>query len=184
MPTKEAEIKVDVSDVKSVEFSDFIQSVTIEMTEDIYKEALAWKGIPDGEIYPHKGIRHDFLGWHVRSALHPYVQRLLNISIKELKLSDRVFGSLVNADILFVRDLLGKTEADLREMRGLGRKTLTEVKEALSLLGLSLGMSKEEVSNLATKRNTQLKALKAVTADFLEEVEMLTWQELQSDLED
>jgi len=158
-------MKIEISDVKSVEFSDFIKSVTLDMTEDIYKQALAWKGIPDGRIYPHKGIRHDFFGWHVRSEFHPYVQRLLDISIKELEFSRRSYHCLKHTDILFVRDLLGKTEADLRKVRGLGKKSLKEIKDTLSMMGLSLGMSKEEVSNLATKRSTQLKVI-------LEEAEM------------
>jgi DNA-directed RNA polymerase subunit alpha len=41
---------------------------------------------------------------------------------------------------MLVADLAQKTEADLGDVKNLGDKTIDEIKEALSGLGLSLGM--------------------------------------------
>ena len=45
-----------------------------------------------------------------------------------------------NANIKYIYELVVKTEADLLKTKNFGRKSLNEVKEVLSEMGLSLGM--------------------------------------------
>jgi DNA-directed RNA polymerase subunit alpha len=60
------------------------------------------------------------------------------MTIEELDLSVRSFNCLKRAGINSVEDLVGKTEADMMKVRNLGRKSLEEVINKLSVMGLSL----------------------------------------------
>ena len=66
---------------------------------------------------------------------------LLNKSIDELDLSVRSTNSLKNADILTLRDLVGRSEKDMLETKNFGRKSLEEVQEVLDGFGLAFGMN-------------------------------------------
>ncbi len=66
--------------------------------------------------------------------------RELNRSVDELEMSVRTANALVNARITTIRELVQRTEADLLKTKDFGRKSLLEVKDILSRLGLSLGM--------------------------------------------
>jgi DNA-directed RNA polymerase subunit alpha len=63
--------------------------------------------------------------------------------IEELDFSVRTYNCLKKANILTVGELAQISEADLMNIRNLGRKSLTEVKEKLSQLGLALKDSKD-----------------------------------------
>jgi DNA-directed RNA polymerase subunit alpha len=63
--------------------------------------------------------------------------------IDELELSGRSVNSLKAEDIHFVGDLIQHSEQDLLRTPNLGKKSLTEIKEALAQHGLSLGMRLE-----------------------------------------
>ena len=58
-----------------------------------------------------------------------------NLSIEEINLSPRTTNALINNDIKTVRDLLGLTDTELRELKGFGSKAYDEVKERLTELG-------------------------------------------------
>lgn len=60
--------------------------------------------------------------------------------VDELDLSVRSANCLQNAGIEFVWQLVEKTEAEMLKTKNFGRKSLNEIKEILSELGLSLGM--------------------------------------------
>lgn len=60
----------------------------------------------------------------------------LNTSVEDLNLSARTYNALVNNDIHTVRDLLGLSEIELRDLKGFGSKALDEVKEKLAELEL------------------------------------------------
>ncbi len=60
----------------------------------------------------------------------------LNTSVEDLNLSARTYNALVNNDIHYVRDLLGLSDAELRDLKGFGSKALDEVKEKLAELEL------------------------------------------------
>jgi DNA-directed RNA polymerase subunit alpha len=64
-------------------------------------------------------------------------------SVEELELSVRSANCLKNADILKIYQLVSKTEAEMLKTKNFGRKSLNEIKEVLSEMGLSLGMKLE-----------------------------------------
>jgi DNA-directed RNA polymerase subunit alpha len=61
-------------------------------------------------------------------------------SVDELELSVRSANCLKNADIHKIYQLVSKTEAEMLKTKNFGRKSLNEIKEVLSEMGLSLGM--------------------------------------------
>lgn len=73
------------------------------------------------------------------------LKKLLNMSVNEIELSVRAANCLNNANITTVGQLAQKTEAEMLKYRNFGKKSLNEIKEKLSQLGLSLGMKFEGV---------------------------------------
>ena len=65
----------------------------------------------------------------------------LNMSVNEIELSVRAANCLNNANITTVGALAQKTEADMLKYRNFGKKSLNEIKDKLTQLGLGLGMS-------------------------------------------
>jgi DNA-directed RNA polymerase subunit alpha len=55
----------------------------------------------------------------------------------------RSANCLKNADINKIWQLVSKTEAEMLKTKNFGRKSLNEIKEVLSEMGLSLGMKLE-----------------------------------------
>ena len=64
-------------------------------------------------------------------------------SVEELELSVRSANCLKNADINKIYQLVSKTEPEMLKTKNFGRKSLNEIKEVLSEMGLSLGMKLE-----------------------------------------
>ncbi|MBN2241604.1 MAG: DNA-directed RNA polymerase subunit alpha [Acidobacteria bacterium] len=64
----------------------------------------------------------------------------LKRSVEELELSVRSYNCLKNADIKTIGELVVKTEAEMLKTKNFGRKSLNEIKEILSDMGLSFGM--------------------------------------------
>lgn len=64
----------------------------------------------------------------------------LKRSVEELELSVRSYNCLKNADIKTIGELVQKTEAEMLKTKNFGRKSLNEIKEILSEMGLSFGM--------------------------------------------
>jgi len=58
--------------------------------------------------------------------------------IEELDFSVRTYNCLKKANILTIGDLLQISESDLMQIRNFGKKSLTEVKEKLAALGLTI----------------------------------------------
>ena len=52
----------------------------------------------------------------------------------------RAFNGLQNADIKYVGELVQRSEQDMLKIKNFGRKSLNEIKEVLTEMGLSLGM--------------------------------------------
>ena len=71
----------------------------------------------------------------------------LNRSVEELELSVRSYNCLKNANIQTIGELVQKTEAEMLKTKNFGRKSLNEIKEILSSMGLSLGMKIDEQGN-------------------------------------
>lgn len=70
-------------------------------------------------------------------------EKVLEMTIEELDLSVRSYNCLKRAGINTVEDLIARTEEDMMKVRNLGRKSLEEVVQKLSALGLSLAPSEE-----------------------------------------
>jgi DNA-directed RNA polymerase subunit alpha len=61
-------------------------------------------------------------------------------SVDELELSVRSANCLKHANIKLIGDLVQKTEAEILATKNFGRKSLNEIKDILTEMGLSLGM--------------------------------------------
>ncbi len=72
------------------------------------------------------------------------LQKLLNMPINEIELSVRSANCIKAADIQTIGDLVRRTEAEMLKYRNFGKKSLDEIKNILSGLGLSLGMELPE----------------------------------------
>jgi DNA-directed RNA polymerase subunit alpha len=68
---------------------------------------------------------------------------LLLKKVDELELSVRSANCLKNDNIVYIGDLIQKTEAEMLRTPNFGRKSLNEIKEVLSSMGLHLGMEVE-----------------------------------------
>ena len=60
--------------------------------------------------------------------------------VDELELSVRSANCLKNDNIIYIGDLIQKTEAEMLRTPNFGRKSLNEIKEVLAAMGLHLGM--------------------------------------------
>jgi DNA-directed RNA polymerase subunit alpha len=69
----------------------------------------------------------------------PFNPNLLR-KVDELELSVRSANCLKNDNIVYIGDLVQKTEAEMLRTPNFGRKSLNEIKEVLSQMGLHLGM--------------------------------------------
>ena len=69
----------------------------------------------------------------------PFNKNLLR-KVDELELSVRSANCLKNDNIIYIGDLVQKTEADMLRTPNFGRKSLNEIKEVLAQMGLQLGM--------------------------------------------
>lgn len=69
------------------------------------------------------------------------LRKKLAVSVNEIELSVRAANCLNNANITTVGELAQKTEAEMLKYRNFGRKSLNEIKDKLTELGLSLGMT-------------------------------------------
>lgn len=61
-------------------------------------------------------------------------------SVEELELSVRSANCLQNANITLIGELVQRTEQDMLKTKNFGRKSLKEIKEILTNMGLGLGM--------------------------------------------
>jgi DNA-directed RNA polymerase subunit alpha len=68
-----------------------------------------------------------------------YNKNLLK-SVDELELSVRSYNCLKNADISTIADLVQRTEQEMLRTKNFGRKSLNEIKEIISIMGLHLNM--------------------------------------------
>ncbi|MFZ4761626.1 MAG: DNA-directed RNA polymerase subunit alpha [Alphaproteobacteria bacterium] len=70
----------------------------------------------------------------------PFNRNLLR-KVDELELSVRSANCLKNDNIIYIGDLVQKSEAEMLRTPNFGRKSLNEIKEVLSGMGLHLGMA-------------------------------------------
>jgi DNA-directed RNA polymerase subunit alpha len=90
---------------------------------------------------------------------------LLLKKVDELELSVRSANCLKNDNIVYIGDLIQKTEAEMLRTPNFGRKSLNEIKEVLSGMGLHLGMDIEDwpPENIEDWRRSSRTSSRAVT---------------------
>ena len=76
------------------------------------------------------------------------MNEILNRSVEELELSVRSYNCLKNANIQTIGDLVQKTEAEMLRTKNVGRKSLNEIKEILSGLGMAFGKKPDATGRL------------------------------------
>jgi DNA-directed RNA polymerase subunit alpha len=90
----------------------------------------------------------------------PFNPALLK-KVDELELSVRSANCLKNDNIVYIADLIQKTEGEMLRTPNFGRKSLNEIKEVLGIMGLHLGMDvpnwpPENIEDLAKKFEDQI----------------------------
>lgn len=73
----------------------------------------------------------------------PSLNENLFKTVDSLELSVRAANCLENANIKYIGELVTKSEAEMLKTKNFGRKSLNEIKDILSEMGLSLGMTIE-----------------------------------------
>src|SRR5213075_614480 len=115
----------------------------------------------NGAVSPQEavGLAADLLGDHLRifssfetrgeeaeesssPEVDPRLAEMLAKPIEELDLSVRSANCLKNANIRTLGDLVQRTEREMLSTKTFGRKSLDEIKDVLSSLGLSFGMTR------------------------------------------
>ncbi len=89
------------------------------------------------------------------------INRFLLKKVDELELSVRSANCLKNDNIIYIGDLVQKTEAEMLRTPNFGRKSLNEIKEVLSAMGLRLGMEipgwpPENIEEMAKKLEQEI----------------------------
>ena len=92
----------------------------------------------------------------IESPLEPIFNKNLLRKVDELELSVRSANCLKNDNIIYIGDLVQKSEQEMLRTPNFGRKSLNEIKEVLTQMGLSLGMQipnwpPENIEELAKK---------------------------------
>jgi DNA-directed RNA polymerase subunit alpha len=93
-------------------------------------------GVEEEAVVPPEGERAE-----IRPAFNEYLYR----PVEGLPISVRAFNGLQNADIKYIGELVQRTEQDMLKIKNFGRKSLNEIKEVLTDMGLSLGMRLENL---------------------------------------
>jgi len=95
-----------------------------------------------------------------REEEEPLFNRNFLRKVDELELSVRSANCLKNDNIVYIGDLVQKTEAEMLRTPNFGRKSLNEIKEVLAQMGLKLGMElpgwpPENIEELAKKLESE-----------------------------
>jgi len=83
----------------------------------------------------------------------PIINKNLLKKVEELELSVRSMNCLKNDNIIYIGDLVQKTEPEMLRTPNFGRKSLNEIKEVLNSMSLYLGM---EIPNWPPENITEL----------------------------
>ena len=100
----------------------------------------------DYQIYERLKDLNNLIKEEMKKIEDLYFSKVLSMKVDELELSARSMNCLKNDDIIYIGDLVQKSEGELLRTPNFGRKSLKEVQEVLKEgeLGewnLSLGMS-------------------------------------------
>ena len=146
------------SPVRKVNYS--IESSRLGQTTDYEKLTIdVWT---NGSITPEDAIGHAgkllkdhmsiFINFEEQEEVEEEVEAQeenvtnenLSKSVDELELSVRSYNCLKNANIKTIEELVQKTESEMLKTKNFGRKSLNEIKEILTTMGLGLGWILDE----------------------------------------
>ena len=96
----------------------------------ISDQAMLFVNFPEVEEQPEKETS-------IESKFNPNLLR----KVDELELSVRSANCLKNDNIIYIGDLVQKSESEMLRTPNFGRKSLNEIREVLGQMGLGLGMS-------------------------------------------
>ena len=150
------QLKIDnsFSPIKKIAY--FVDKTRVENRTDLDKLTMELE--TNGSIDPEEAIRiaatilqkqlHAFVHMRLDDALADQKSRsdcdpVLLRPVDDLELTVRSANCLKSENILFIGDLVQKTENELLKTPNLGKKSLTEIKDVLSARNLSLGMKVE-----------------------------------------
>jgi len=100
----------------------------------------------DYQIYERLKDLNNLIKKEMKKIEDLYFSKVLSMKVDELELSVRSMNCLKNDDIIYIGDLVQKSEGELLRTPNFGRKSLKEVQEILkegelAKWNLSLGMS-------------------------------------------
>ncbi|HEY0012046.1 MAG TPA: DNA-directed RNA polymerase subunit alpha [Allosphingosinicella sp.] len=124
-----------------------------------FDEGMAMTHVPSGGGMSSGGVGGGAGGDSEADANQ--LNRYLLKKVDELELSVRSANCLKNDNIIYIGDLVQKTEAEMLRTPNFGRKSLNEIKEVLSSMGLRLGMDipgwpPENIEEMAKKLEQEL----------------------------
>ncbi len=94
----------------------------------------------------------------------PALNENLFKTVDSLELSVRAANCLENANIKFIGELVTRSESEMLKTKNFGRKSLNEIKDILSEMGLSLGMKIDgfDPSTLRQQEQEQINPIKEI----------------------
>ena len=140
-PVRKAAYKVENSRVGQVTDYDKL-SMTVETNGAVSPEdavALAARVLQD-QLQLFVNFEEPKIRVEPTESVEPEFNPHLLRKVDELELSVRSANCLKNDNIVYIGDLVQKTEAEMLRTPNFGRKSLNEIKDVLSQMGLHLGM--------------------------------------------
>lgn len=142
------------SPVKRVSY--VVEDTRVEQRTDLDRLVIDIE--TDGTLDPEQAIRHaatilydqlsvfvDLTAIETESPEERHVEfdPMLLLPIDDLELTVRSTNCLKAESVMYIGDLIQKTETDLLKTPNLGKKSLNEIKDVLAMKGISLGMKLE-----------------------------------------
>ena len=120
-----------------------------------FDDTMATRSAPIGLAAPAMG------GMPEQTGDTATINRFLLKKVDELELSVRSANCLKNDNIIYIGDLVQKTEAEMLRTPNFGRKSLNEIQAVLSSMGLRLGMEipgwpPENIEEMAKKLEQEI----------------------------
>jgi hypothetical protein len=113
-------------------------ALLLRMRELVTRQKALFEGV--ATLRPEFGWATRYIKRASKESVGPKLNRYLLKNVDELELSVRSYRCLENYNITYIGDLVQMTEAEMLRMPNFGRKSLNEIKEVLSSMGLRPGM--------------------------------------------